>query len=64
MKVFDIDAVGIKEHRMIHEEPLKYIENDGVLMITSSALKNDVGAAVGGVGVFLEKHAKSAFLSA
>ena len=56
----NIDVLGIQEHRIFHEEPVRYETILGSTLITTSATKNSAGASIGGVGVILNAHAKSA----
>ena len=66
-KKYKIDVIGIQEHRIVHTDnsQLQY-ENlpEGYQLITASASRNRVGAAVGGVGFLLSPSAKKAMLSA
>ncbi|XP_063686094.1 uncharacterized protein LOC134819873 [Bolinopsis microptera] len=52
------EIVGIQEHRIVHEEPVK-VERVGKssYLITSSATRNRAQAAVGGVGFILTSKA-------
>ena len=53
--------MAIQEHSVIHEEPLKHHSlGDNWLLITSSATWNTRNAAIGGVGILLNTHAKLA----
>ena len=65
-KKYNINAIGIQEHRIVHSDnsQLEY-ENlaDGYQMVTISAWRNSVGAAIGGVGVLLSTFARKALLS-
>ena len=54
----NIDILGIQEHRIVHEDPIRYEEIMGSTLITSSAWRNEQGAACGGVGVVLNNKAK------
>ena len=50
--------IAIQEHRLVHEEPLKHHSlGDNWLLITSSATRNTMHAAIGGVGILLKPHA-------
>ena len=61
---FNISIIAIQEHRLIHEEPLKHHSlGDNWLLITSSATRNTMNAAIGGVGILLNPHAKLALES-
>ena len=56
-----ISVLGIQEHRKVHEdEPISYQEHQGQYLITSSAWRNSKNAAVGGVGLLLDRRAKKA----
>ena len=56
-----ISVLGVQEHRRVHEEePISYEEYHGQYLITSSAWRNSQNAAVGGVGLLLDKRAKKA----
>ncbi len=56
-----ISVLGIQEHRRIHDdEPISYEEYMGQYLITSTAWRNSQNAAVGGVGLLLDKKAKKA----
>ena len=59
----NIDVLGIQEHRIFHEEPVRYETILGRTLITTSATKNSAGASIGGVGVVLNSHAKGAMSS-
>ena len=54
----NIDILGIQEHRIVHNEPVKYEDMLGSTLITTSATKNKAGAATGGVGIMLSSKAK------
>ena len=61
---FNISIIAIQEHRLIHEEPLKHHSlGDNCLLKTSSATGNSMNAAIGGVGILLNPHAKLALES-
>lgn len=45
-----IDILGLFDHKITHEEDIKYQQIDQHLIITSSAWRNSRNAAVGGVG--------------
>jgi len=53
---YGIDILGIQEHRIVHEENLKYEVLEGKTLVTVSAWRNDQGAATGGIGVLLSKR--------
>ena len=52
-----IEVLGIQEHCIIHDDPVKHENIQGKTLVTSSAWRNDAGAATGGVGVLLNSHA-------
>ena len=56
----NISMIAIQEHRRIHEEKIKYEEINNHVLITSSAVRNSAQAAIGGVGLLLNKKASSA----
>ncbi|XP_060754232.1 uncharacterized protein LOC132865717 [Neoarius graeffei] len=53
--LYGIDVLGIQEHRIVHEEAVI----NGSMLITTSATRNQAGAAVGGVGILLSSKASS-----
>ncbi|XP_072050068.1 uncharacterized protein [Amphiura filiformis] len=55
---YNVEVLGIQEHRIIHAEPIRYENILDRTLITTSATKNDAGAAVGGVGILLKKMLK------
>jgi len=55
---YGIDILGIQEHRIVHEDILKYEDIQGNTLVTTSAWRNDQGAATGGIGLLLSKRAK------
>ena len=65
-KKYMLAVIGIQEHRIVHNDnsQLQY-ENlpEGFQLVTASASRNSVGAAVGGIGVLLSASAKKALLS-
>ena len=48
-KESQIEILGLQEHRIFHEEPLRYEDAQGAVLITHSAWKNGQGASIGGV---------------
>ena len=48
-----LEILGIQEHRIVHDESLRYEKILGRTLITSSATRNSMGAAVGGIGILL-----------
>ncbi|MEE8288342.1 MAG: reverse transcriptase domain-containing protein [Nitrosomonadaceae bacterium] len=59
----NIDVIGIQEHRIVHEEEIRYENIQGRTLITSSAWRNSAGAATGGVGILLNTKAAGALSS-
>ena len=58
------DVICLQEHRFIHEELITKEQTFGEWsLITSSAWKNSVNAATGGVGILLSKKAYNAVAS-
>ena len=53
----NIGILGIQEHRIIHQETIHYENLLGRKLITSSAWRNDCGAAQGGVGILVNNNA-------
>ena len=53
MEKHNISILAIQEHRRVHSEEVKYLHIDNHLLVTSSAWRNKVQAAVGGVGFIL-----------
>ena len=60
---YNIDILGIQEHRIVHDEPVRYESILGKTLITTTANINSIGAAVGGVGILLNTRAKDALAS-
>ena len=56
----NISMIAIQEHRRIHEEKIKFEEINNHVLVTSSAVRNKAQAAIGGVGLLLNKKAASA----
>ena len=46
-----IEVLGIQEHCIIHDDPVKHESIQGKTLVTLSAWRNDAGTATGGVGV-------------
>ncbi len=59
----DRDLLGIQEHRIVHDETIRYGSIEGKTLITSSAWRNDRGASTGGVGFLLGRKAAKALKS-
>ena len=55
-----ICILGIVDHKIVHEDPVRFQQFDEATMITSSAWCNTSNAAVGGVGLMLSKQATQA----
>ena len=65
-KEYKLAVIGIQEHRIVHNDNSQFqYENlpEGFQLVTASASRNSVGAAVGGIGVLLSASAKKALLS-
>ena len=61
----NLGLTSIQEHRIFHEEPIKYHKlSSEYTLITSSATVNRSNASVGGVGVVVSKHSIDCLLSA
>ncbi|XP_072048646.1 uncharacterized protein [Amphiura filiformis] len=56
---YNIDILGIQEHRIVHKEPVKFEDILGQTLITTSATRNRAGAATGGVGIVLSANANA-----
>ena len=56
----NISMIAIQENRTIYKEKIKYEEIDNHVLITSSAVRSKAQAAIGGVGLLLNKKAASA----
>ena len=52
----DLDILGIQEHRIMHDETVKYNTIGHSTLITTSTWKNDQGASTGGIGIILNKR--------
>ncbi|KAI8514657.1 hypothetical protein Bbelb_072480 [Branchiostoma belcheri] len=59
LSLYEIDVLGIQEHRIVHEEEVKHEVINGQQLITTSATRNQAGAAVGGIGIMLGSTASS-----
>ena len=57
------DVLGIQKHRMLHTEDMKYETVNEKTLITSSAWRNDSGAATGEVEILLNSKSKKALYS-
>ena len=60
----EICIVAVQEHRRVHEEVIKYERLDNHLIVTSTARRNSVHAAVGGVGFILNGTAEKSLCEA
>ena len=55
-EIYDLDILGIQEHRIMHDETVKYNTIEYSTLITTSAWKNDQGSSIGGIGIMLNKR--------
>jgi hypothetical protein len=56
-----VEILGVQEHRIVHEEPIKIEKfKKGICLITTSAWRNAVGASNGGVGIMVTRRAYGA----
>ena len=58
-----LSVLGIQDHKIVHsteEDKIRTEMIDGCTLITTSAWRNDRNAAVGGVGLMLNKYAADA----
>ena len=55
-----ISIIGLQEHRPIHKDELLYEHIDNHLLVTASAWRNSAQAAMGGVGVIMNRAAEQA----
>ena len=54
----NIQILGIQEHRIVHEEPIRMEKlNKGACLVTTSAWRNSSGASTGGVGFMVTREA-------
>lgn len=61
----NLALTSIQEHRIFHEEPIKYHKlSSEYTFITSSASVNNSNASVGGVGTVVSNHSINCLLSA
>lgn len=63
LATYNVEILGIQEHRILHDEPVRYETILSKTLITTSATRNSAGAAVGGVGILLNTHAKDSLAS-
>ena len=49
---YDVDILGLQEHRIVHDDPVKYEIIQGKPLITTSATRNRAGAATGVLAYF------------
>ena len=61
---YEIDIIGIQEHRIIHQDPVEYRKIGNRYLITSSGWRNEVQASQGGVGLLLGRSARKSLLKA
>ena len=59
----NIDILGVHEHRIVHEEPVRYEKVLGNTLITTSAIRSTAGSAIGGVGMLLNSRAYDSLAS-
>ena len=62
-KQLDLAILAISDHKIVHnadDDQVKFWKIEDCTLITTSAWRNGIGAAVGGVGVLLNKHAEKA----
>ena len=65
MEKYNLQVVCLQEHRLLHEESVKYHAlSPNNTLITSSATLNNSNAAIGGVGVALTNNNLNCLLSA
>ena len=60
-KQIGLSVLTVSDHKIVHgkeDGDIKYWKIEGCTLITSSAWRNGRGAAVGGVGVLLDKNAE------
>ena len=55
-----INILGVIDHKITHQEEIRYESVDRHTLITSSAWRSSNGAAVGGVGLMLNHLAENA----
>ena len=60
---YTIEVLGIQEHRIVHDEPVRYENIIGRTLVTTTATRNNAGAATGGVGIVLNTQAKRSLSS-
>ena len=58
-KYHNIDILGIQEHRIIHDEKVRYKTIGRSIFVTSSTWRNDLCAATGGIGIMLNSRSRS-----
>ena len=60
-KQLNLSILAISDHKIVHKKEdgqIKYWKLEGCTLITTSAWRNGAGAAVGGVGVLLDRQAE------
>ena len=60
MSEYNIDILGVQEHRGVNKDEITFENKNGYHLITTTAWRNKQKAAIGGVGVILSKRAESA----
>ena len=58
-----VEILGVQEHRIAHEEEVKFQRIQNYHLVTSSAWRNEAQASQGGVGLLLSSRAKNALRS-
>ena len=55
----NIDILGIQDHIIIHDEKVRYKTIGRSIFVTTSAWRNEQGAATGGIGIMLNNRSRS-----
>ena len=55
----NIYILGIQEYRIIQDEKVRYNTIESSIFVTTSAWRNDQGAATGGIGIMLNNISRS-----
>ena len=55
-----IDILGIVDHKTIQDDPIEYHEKQNVTFITTSATTNTNNAAIGGLGLLINRASSAA----
>ena len=56
--LYGISILGIVDHKMVHDDEINVKKVKDHILITTSAWRNDSGAANGGVGFLIDKHSE------